>query len=775
MMRKVSAHVTGGLLLCGLGATLWGCAPEGSHLGAEALSSPQPASVETVPAVGVAEHLSDGMSPGLRLAWLRARMAEAGDEHRVVAEGAALAARVPEMGLTARFEQATRIAHSDAEVRLALSSLGRVGGPDAALPRARAEARDDHAVDYRRGAVTEHWRSGPLGLELGATLAERPRGGAGEVELSLSVSGATARGEGARVTIERPGSRGALVVSELFVEDAEGRLLPSRMQGRGERLAILFDDHGARYPVVVDPLVATEEQKLTASDGVADDQLGAHVALSGDGTTALVGAPRRAISGAVDQGRVLVFTRSGTMWDLQATLEASDGAALNRFGIAAISGDGGIALVGASHNSVGGNADQGAAYVFVRSGTAWSEEQKLTSSDGVAGDLFGDDVALSSDGTRAIVGARGADVDGTLGQGAAYVFRRSGTSWTEEGKLTASDGAAGVGLGTSVALTADGSRALAGAVSWPAAMSFRGAAYVFLRSGTTWTEEAILTASDGADEDWFGRELDISDDGGRALVAADRHDVGTNLDQGSVYVFLRTGTAWAEEEQLIVSDGAALDRFGFDVALSGNGSRAIVGAVDAVIGGEVEQGRVQVFDRTGTTWGEEAAITASDGRAGALFGSAVALSMDGITALVGARGDLDASEGSAYVLTLRLTNGDACTSADACLSGFCVDMVCCSVPCDDSDPCTADSCGEAGDCVNEPIAGCATTDGGPTPGDGGGSGADGGSVPKPHPGCGCRAVGRRARAGEGAWMLLMLLCPLLLRRRSRRAREDGAR
>ena len=156
-------------------------------------------------------------------------------------------------------------------------------------------------------------------------------------------------------------------------------------------------------------LMAVQQTELTASDGAASDEFGYSVAISGD--TALVGALHDTVGSNANQGSAYVFVRSGGSWTQQARLTASDGATNNYFGYSvAISGD--TALVGAYYATVSGKVAQGAAYVFVRSGTTWSQQTKLVAPDGAAGDLFGDSVAISGD--TALVGAYYADISGNL-------------------------------------------------------------------------------------------------------------------------------------------------------------------------------------------------------------------------------------------------------------------------------------------------------------------------------------------------------------------------
>jgi len=388
---------------------------------------------------------------------------------------------------------------------------------------------------------------------------------------------------------------------------------------------------------------------LTATDGAASDNLGVSVALSGD--TALLGANFDNVGANTDQGSAWVFSRIGTKWigpDLQ--LLASNGAANDNFGISvALSGD--TALVGAYVDDVGANANQGSAYVFTRSGSTWIQQAQLTATDGAAGDLFGISVALSGD--TALVGANSDDVGANTNQGSAYVFTRSGSTWTQQAQLTATGGAGGDNFGVSVALSGD--TALVGANSDDVgANTNQGSAYVFTRSGTTWTQQAQLTATGGAAGDNFGISVALSGD--TALVGANFDTVGANASQGSAYVFTRSGSTWTQQAQLTATGGATNDNFGVAVALGGGaGDTALVGAASDDVGANANQGSAYVFTRSGSTWTQQAQLTATNGAAGDFFGFSVALGGGaGDTALVGAYADdvgANIDQGSAYIFT----------------------------------------------------------------------------------------------------------------------------
>ena len=197
-----------------------------------------------------------------------------------------------------------------------------------------------------------------------------------------------------------------------------------------------------------------------------------------------------------------------------------------------------------------------------------NESAKLLASDGAAGDVFGFEVAVSGD--TAVVGAFRDDDKGTE-SGSAYVFVRSGTTWTQQAKLLASDGAAGDEFGFSVAVSGD--TAVVGAFRDDDKGTESGSAYVFVRSGTTWTQQAKLLASDGRLFDIFGISIAVSGD---TVVVGASFDDDNGSASGSAYVFARSGTTWTQQAKLLASDGAFFDTFGTSVAVSGD--TAVVGA-----------------------------------------------------------------------------------------------------------------------------------------------------------------------------------------------------
>jgi hypothetical protein len=392
--------------------------------------------------------------------------------------------------------------------------------------------------------------------------------------------------------------------------------------------------------------------QLTAGDGTREDYFGISVSLSSDGNTALVGAYADDTAAGADVGSAFVFGRSGVSWSLQAKLTAADGTSSDNFGYAvALSGDGLTALVGAFRDDTTAGTDAGSAYVFVRSGNSWSQQAKLTAADGVATDNFGISVSLNHDGNTALVGAWYNDT-AAGNAGCAYVFVRSGSSWSQMPKLTAADGAASDYFGRAVSLSRDGATALVGASEDD---SGRGSAYVFVCDGSSWSQQAKLTAADRSGNDYFGKSVALSGDGSTALVGAYQDDIASVANAGSAYVFGRSGVSWSQQQQLTAADGAADDYFGSSVALSRAGDVALVTAFGDDTAGGTDAGSAYVFVRSGGSWSQQGKLTAADGAASDYFGNSVFLSSDGSTALVGAMQDDTAAgvnAGSAYVFRL---------------------------------------------------------------------------------------------------------------------------
>ncbi len=394
---------------------------------------------------------------------------------------------------------------------------------------------------------------------------------------------------------------------------------------------------------------SVESAHLIASDAATNDRYGSAVAIDGD--TLVIGANQHRTARGAQAGAVYVYVRYGDgQWLPQAQITAADGHKTDLFGYSvAIAGD--TILIGARYVDLGGLSNAGAAYVFVRAsgGTTWTQQAKLTAADAADGANFGCSVALS--GNTAVIGAF-TDSAGFPQAGSAYVFARNGSAWSEQAKLVAADGAVGDELGYSVALDGD-TAAIAAFSADIAPGTNNGAVYLFARDpgGSTWSQQQKLIASQTEAGASFGAGLAISGD--TLIAGAPFQDGPSGFNEGAAYVYVRSGAIWEQRDLLAAPDPDGTGAFGLSVALAG--SRAMIAAPYAQSDSSREAGTVYVFDRSADgTWEKSAKLSASDGAAFDVFGSAVATSGD--TLVIGAENDDTASgfgTGSSYVFEVN--------------------------------------------------------------------------------------------------------------------------
>jgi hypothetical protein len=300
---------------------------------------------------------------------------------------------------------------------------------------------------------------------------------------------------------------------------------------------------------------APSQQELSASDGMPVDLFGLAVALSGDGHTALVGAPGRTV------GAAYVFVQKGGKWSQAQELDSPAGAAEDEYGLSvALSADGSTALVGAPT----GDTDQaGIVYSYAREGGTYVLGGRLTPADGAFSDEFGASVSLSGLGNVALIGA---PIHNGY-QGAAYVFVHGAHAWSQQRELVNPD-VAGSGYGLSVSEAADG---LAGVVGAPLGNDVQGAAYAVNQINGTQQE---LVASDAAEGAFFGVTVSMNALGTRVLVGSPT----ANLGDGAAYVFDYSKGAWAQSQELVQSNPGCCDQFGYSVSLDYLGNVALIGS-----------------------------------------------------------------------------------------------------------------------------------------------------------------------------------------------------
>jgi hypothetical protein len=587
---------------------------------------------------------------------ISARFGADNPAYRFVAEGARYRTMGARQAFTATMgADGLAVSAGSGEWRLRVTSWGR--GTSQARATSGAVTASENRVGIERGGLEEWWVNGPLGLEQGWTVAAAPRHGKGPLTLTLVQSGrlkATAGVDDRALTIADAAGRTVLRYSGLAAYDAMGRELPARFEIAGEALRVRVDDAGAVYPVRIDPWVQMAE--LTASDGATADYLGTSVAVSNDGSTVVAGASLHRVGTAVHQGAVYVFVKPAWGWanaTQAAELTASDGAVNDSLGWAvAVSADGSTVVAGAPGHQVGSHASQGAAYVFLKPSTGWAsgtETGELTASDGASYDWLGISIAVSSDGSVVMAGAGAHEVGSNLWQGVVYVFLEPRAGWasaTQAAELTASDGASGDQLGTSLAVSGDASTAIAGApYRQIGSNENQGAAYVFVKPAGGWgdgTQTAEFSASRGTADDYFGWDVAVSADGSIAATGAPGHQVASNGGQGAAYVFVKPIAGWAdatETAELTASDGTAGDDLGVSVTVSGDGSTIVAGACYHPVAENPQQGSAYLFIRPSDGWAsgtETAELDVLGGGAYDQFGGSVATSGDGSTVVGGA-------------------------------------------------------------------------------------------------------------------------------------------
>lgn len=373
--------------------------------------------------------------------------------------------------------------------------------------------------------------------------------------------------------------------------------------------------------------------KILASDGDSSDSFGKSVAMSGH--RAVVGAKGDEWNGIVP-GSAYFFEFTGGSWVETQKVFAGDAGHTDNFGWS-VAMEGDRAVIGAPF---GGNGDGGAAYVFEFDGTEFVEIQRLEPSDPAASDTFGWSVALHGD--VVIVGAPNKDGMGN-NQGAAYVYRKTGSVWVQASRLTASDAVDSARFGYAVA---------AGATHVAVGAPFRGsggpgpdpAVYFYQDNGTTWDGEEKITHGGEAADDWFGGALAM--DGDRLAVGAS-HDDAAGADAGAVYLFEKAGSSWFLMHQLI-GGAVAGDVLGNAVAL--RGSYLVAGALGHAMDGVTSGGAV-VFRDVGAVWVGESIYPPDPVHLG-FFGSAVAVSGDQVLAAAIGVSDLGSGAGAVYSYTV---------------------------------------------------------------------------------------------------------------------------
>jgi FG-GAP repeat len=544
-------------------------------------------------------------------------------------------------------------AHRRDELQRA-ASLGNVSGRPEASGRPPFDLTKEVVVyDHRDRAAHTLFRSwyadGSRGLEQGFSIPRPPNcvrsnGDRGdELVLRINVGpshAAVSDSSGRRVLLRRPSGAYLASYSEPWAVDDAGRSLHVELDAEASAILVRVDLRGARYPILIDPLVSTLDQTLVPDPILQGNAFGSAVAIRDDvAVLGHEGAKHPTSSTIYWTGAAYVFRRVGGQWTHEATLRPDDADVSVSFGAGVSLGD--SALFVSAPGDPDNGYDAGAVYQFAYEGGVWVKKAKIFPKAPSAGAGFGHDLVVH--GSTLLVGTAPRPGHGPC---KAYAFERSGSTWTQNSALAFSSSNTSEDV-CSVAL--DESTALVGAPELQVGTNYRaGMAFVFKKVGGYWQKQGAFVADDGGPNDAFGSRVAVA--GGLAIVAAPKEG---GLNRGTVYAYRESGSNWTLEQKLGGGNSASYSEFGSSLAFDGD--LLLIGAVTPTV--EV------VWPNA--NWSFESQLVGSAG-----FGQAI--SLYGGQALIGIQG---------RVYRLERGLSDPCSSPDQCQSGFCADGVCCDDAC----------------------------------------------------------------------------------------------
>jgi len=583
---------------------------------------------------------------------------------------------------------------SGGENAFGLTLLG-IGRGDGLSPAGKGHVQaEGRQLNITRPEYTEWYRNNDAGVEQGITIGSRPAGsGLLHVEFGLTGNNSLSLKDTKTLILIDASGTPSFEYTGLHAFSSDGRDLPASLATDGTTLSWVVDDTGAVYPVTIDPVVVSASKATATFTGGAGgdigsftggDYFGTSVALNSSGTMALVGAVGNSTA-ASNAGAAYIFTMPAGGWSSKSASAATAtftgiGDSDNFGNSVALNSSGAVALIGASQP----NTATGAAYIFTMPTGGWSGTTSASAATatftGIGNrDNFGNSVALNSSGAVALIGAYLNDTTSDKEEGAAYIFTMptggwSGTTSASAANATFNGGATQDNFGNSVALNSSGTMALIGAPNNKTAviMGGEGAAYIFTMptggwSGTTSASAANAQFIGGARDEALGWSVALSSDGTRALIGAHVNDTAGS-DAGAAYIFEAPGGVWggttsASAANATFTGGASGDYFGYSVALSSDGTRALVGACYNDTAG-TDAGAAYTFTMPAGGWsGTNSASTANatftgaggyqgqDDPYGDYLGWSVALNSSGGVALVGATYNQTAGyrAGAAYI------------------------------------------------------------------------------------------------------------------------------
>ncbi|MBW7884856.1 MAG: hypothetical protein H3C34_19895 [Caldilineaceae bacterium] len=438
-------------------------------------------------------------------------------------------------------------------------------------------------------------------------------------------------GEGSAYVMERNGEGWTLVAKLVSPEGTPGANFGTHVAVHGHTAVVSaylqpsgdLEAAGAGAVHIYEPAIWDDLTALAADNGAPGDDFGRSVALDGD--TQVVGAPYRDVDGRPDQGAAYVFVRSGAAWVQRAMLTAPNGGAGDAFGMS-VAVDGPYLAIGAPYWSGNGKTLQGAVYTFVRVGATWTPlGTPLVAANEQAFQLYGSTLALEN--PFLVVGAPGTD----SGAGAAFVHIRMGNTWANHTTLSLSELGPNAAAGSSVDLDYP-FIAIGAQTSGKGGQARQGAVAIFQRQGAQWTKHAVLTAVDGAPQSYFGHALALH---GHMIAAASGfhsppHYPGGATDQGLILTYRKRHSEWRELARVTAGDGGQDDTFHVNLAMAQY--MLVAGASRDDAGGNANQGAIYIYKGHDNGWFAWETRTAAGGAAGDRFGIAVAVEPDGLAA-----------------------------------------------------------------------------------------------------------------------------------------------
>lgn len=485
----------------------------------------------------------------------------------------------PAQGLAARYaKEGVRFSGRDGETLGSFSYSASSAGAEWESSGIRAE------LDHGDG-VTEWFENRSEGIEHGFIVSHPQATDSEALVIDVKLDGLTAQSSEDPEALALLADDGSpkLKYSGLKVWDANGATLTASMSPSAEGIAIRVNDRGARYPITIDPLITSLEETLKPAitgTGSSGDRFG--ISLAADGNAAVIGAASDTTAAGVSSGSAYIFEREGGQWIQKAILTPEVDGAGDSFGSAvAISGD--IVVVGAPNDGRPGETlNSGSAYVFVRSGGSWTMQAHLADVAGITGDVFG--LGVAAKGSTVLVQGK----NGGGNRGAIYAYVQKGSAWELQKLLELAP------LSVSrlrQTLAFDGTTVMVGVNR-----TNTDGVVMFTRTGETWSEALGLGPSMGGGSQ-FGVALSL--EGDTLLVGAPDEENGT-VQTGSAHIFTRVGGVWTLQQELIPADGVAGDDFGTSVVLAGD--LAFIGQSGANPSGLDNAGAVNVYRRTGGVW-----------------------------------------------------------------------------------------------------------------------------------------------------------------------------